>query len=159
MCANRTANSTYKLCRASSYFGISADFRIFNFTDAGTTCSRQTLGVSAAENMTNLPDTNNYYSFFKNHSVDEVFNLLVKFGWTGHKSTWDNCILTDNLSEMELYSCDGGVLLNGRLANGLTKYTDIVKLFKDKGACFSAELYDDNKNLIISDDFLTSTNT
>lgn len=109
--------------------------------------------------MKNLPDTNNYYSVFENHSVDEISNLLIKFGWKGNKSAWDNCILTKNLSEMELYRSKDGVLLNGRLVDGLATYKELVKFFKDEGTRFSAELYDDNKNLITRDDFLTAANT
>ena len=59
MCGGQTGNSTYKLCRASFYFGISVDFRTFNFTDGGTTCSCNTLGASGG------PTTDiDYYQFY-----------------------------------------------------------------------------------------------
>lgn len=109
--------------------------------------------------MTRLPETNNFYSFFEDISTIEIFNLLEKNGWTSRKSGANEFEFSDALSELELYPTEDGALLNGRLAKAPDKYSEITKIFRDAGAKFSAELYDESNTLLTSDNNLKGTST
>ncbi len=98
-----------------------------------------------------IPQYNNFYSFFNSPTKAELKIFLEQNGWVTRKESWNDFECANDWSELYLHGDDINPLLNGTIANSETNYQKLIDLFCSINAKFQTELYDKDKTLLKSD--------
>ena len=100
---------------------------------------------------TDFPNYINFYSVFDLPSKNALKQLLEENGWACRKESWKDFELKNEWSELSLIGEEVNPILTGTIKQSEINYKNLIAFFYGINAKFSAELYNEKKDLIYID--------